>query len=73
MRRSSSYGKLISYCEEYLCTTYRIFVLDENEPVASYQGWVGWWGRAVIDIPLSFCFVKLFILTQDVPTPNVRS
>ena len=69
MRRSSSYGKLISYCEEYLCTTYGILVLDENIPVAS---WVGG-GGGVTEIPLSFCFVKLFILTQDVPTPNVRS
>ena len=73
MRKSSSYGKLISYCKEYLCTTYGILLLDENEPVASYQGGVGWWGRGVIEIPLWFCLVNLFILTQDVPTPNVRS
>ena len=44
MRRSSSYGKLISYCEEYLCTVYGILVLDGNEAVASYQGGAGVWG-----------------------------
>ena len=73
MRKSSSYGKLISYCAEYLCTTYGILVLDENKPVASYQGGMGGWVGGVIEILLSFCLVKFFILTQDVPTPNVSS
>ena len=53
-------------------STQELVVLDGNEPMQSYQGGVGW-GAGVIGKPLSFCLFKLFILTPDVPTYNIRS
>ena len=40
-----------------------------NRWLVTRVGWV----CGVLEIPLSFCLLKLFILTQDVPTPNVSS